>query len=226
MKVFVVVPAYNEEKRIAFALRDLKSHGYNQIVVIDDGSKDATGKEALSCGATVLTHLVNRGQGAALRTGIEYALSQGADAIVTFDSDGQHQANEIKTLLAPIKNDEADITLGSRFLGDKSKHVPILRKILLFGSRLIILIFYGLWMSDAHNGFRALGRLAATKIEIKSNRMEHASEIIGEIKNKRLRYIEVPVTIKYNQETLEKGAGGMMQALRVLAKMVIQKITR
>ena len=111
-------------------------------------------------------------------------------------------------------------------MGIDTTHIPMIRRILHFGSRIIIFLFYGLWMTDAHNGFRALSRKAARTIEIKSNRMEHASEIIGEIKRHNLRYKEVPVTIKYDQETLAKGHGGFVGAFRVLAKMILHKLTR
>ena len=223
--VFVVVPAYNESKRITTVIKDLRSHGYKNIVVIDDGSKDNTGEVAVAAGATVLTHLVNRGQGAGLRTGIEYALLHGASVIVTFDSDGQHLASEIKKLLAPLTGN-VDVVLGSRYLGIDTAHIPFIRRVLHFGSRVIIYLFYGLWMTDAHNGFRAFSRKAALRIDIRSNRMEHASEIIGEIKRQGLRYIEVPVFIRYTDETMQKGAGGFMGALRILSKMILQKLTR
>lgn len=225
-KIIVIVPAYNEEKRIGAALDDLIRNGYKNIVVIDDGSKDRSGQIALSKGAVVLTHKVNRGQGAALRTGIEYAISIGADIIVTFDSDGQQMASEMKGLIKPVADGEVDITIGSRFLPGQKSQVPMLRKMLLFGSRVVILIFYGLWMTDAHNGYRAMSREAAQKIEIRSNRMEHASEIIGEMKRNSLRYKEVPVTVRYTEETLQKGAGGIVQAFKVLIKMIMQKLMR
>ncbi|MEK6874600.1 MAG: glycosyltransferase family 2 protein [Nanoarchaeota archaeon] len=224
-KTFIIVPAYNEAKHIATVIHDLQNHGYNNIIVIDDGSKDDTATVAKTCGATVLSHGINRGQGAALYTGIKYALLCNADIIITFDSDGQHLASEIPKLIKPIKQGIADIVLGSRFLRNTS-HTPFMRKILLTGSRIIIFLFYGLWMTDAHNGFRALTRKAAQLIEIRSNRMEHASEIIGEIKQKKLRYLEFPTIIRYTDETIKKGAGGFIGAIRILIKMIIQKITR
>ena len=195
--VWIVVPAYNEEHHIEGVIGDLKSHGYNNIVVIDDGSNDRTGWVSQQAGATVLRHVLNRGQGAGLKTGIDFALQEGADYIVTFDSDGQHMAKDIAPLLAPVQARDAEVALGSRFLTG-SIDIPFSRRILLKGSIFVIWLFYGIKMTDAHNGFRILSKDAASKINIKSNRMEHASEIINEIKRNKLRYIELPVTIRYN----------------------------
>lgn len=223
---YIVVPAYNESKRIGAVIKDLQAHGYKHIIVIDDGSVDTTGTVAARAGATVLTHSVNRGQGAGLRTGIDYALTQGAEIIVTFDSDGQHLASEITKIITPLQKKTCDVVLGSRYLDIDTSHIPFIRRILHFGSRIIIFLFYGIWMTDAHNGFRALSRKAALSIDIKSNRMEHASEIIGEIKRNKLKYLEVPVNIRYDEETLAKGHGGFIGAFRILAKMILHKLTR
>jgi len=223
--VWVVVPAYNEEHHIEGVIEDLKSHGYKNIVVIDDGSKDRTGWVSQQAGATVLRHVVNRGQGAGLKTGIDFALQEGADHIITFDSDGQHQAKDIQSLLAPVQSGESDVALGSRFITGAGD-IPYSRRILLKGSIFVIWLFYGIKMTDAHNGFRALSKDAASKINIKSNRMEHASEIINEIKRNKLRYIEMPVTIRYNDPRHMKGQGSYTGAVKIFLKMVLQKLMR
>lgn len=239
--IWIVVPAYNEEKHIIGVIEDLQSNGYHHIVVIDDGSKDNTADASRQAGAIVLTHVINRGQGASLKTGIDFALLHDADYIITFDSDGQHQAKDIATLLSPLEKDEADIVLGSRFLHGAASSVgstmgstmesinppiPLSRQILLKGSIFVIWIFYGLKMTDAHNGFRALSRRAAERITIKSNRMEHASEIINEIKRNNLRYLEKPVTIRYNDPRHIHGAGSYFGAIRIFLKMVLHKLMR
>lgn len=223
--IWIVVPAYNEEHHIEGVIEDLKSHGYKNIVVIDDGSKDRTGWAAQQAGATVLRHVVNRGQGAGLKTGIDFAIQEEADYIVTFDSDGQHMAKDIATLLAPVQAGDAEVALGSRFLTGSSD-IPFSRRILLKGSIFVIWLFYGIKMTDAHNGFRILSKDAASKINIKSNRMEHASEIINEIKRNRLRYIELPVTIRYNDPRHLNGQGSYTGAIKIFLKMILQKLMR
>jgi len=221
---YIVIAAYNEGNRISAVIRDLKKAGQRNIVVVDDCSRDNTFESAKKAGAIVLRHILNRGQGAALRTGIEYSLEKGADYIVTFDADGQHRTEDLNAMMAPVINGEVDITVGSRFL--EKTEVPLARKILLKGSVFIIWLFYGIKMTDAHNGFRVLSRKAAEKIEITQDRMAHASEIIGEIKRKKLRYKEVPVVIRYSEETLRKGHGNIFQAFKVLWNMVMEKLMR
>ncbi|MBS3172157.1 glycosyltransferase family 2 protein [Candidatus Woesearchaeota archaeon] len=223
-KTYIVIAAYNEENNITKVICSLKKEGYHNIIVVDDGSKDQTSKVAKSAGAITLKHIINRGQGAALQTGMSYALLNNADYIVHFDADGQHNPKEIKYMLDPIIKKEVDATLGSRFL--KKQKIPFFRKLMLKGGILAILIFYRIKLSDAHNGFRALSNSAAKKIVIKSDRMEHASEIVEQINSKKIKYKEIPVTIKYTKETLKNGRKGQgsFDSIKILSKMVLKKV--
>ena len=202
--VYVVIAAYNEESKIAGVVNSVKKQKFSNIIIVDDGSIDRTSSMAIKAGAIVLTHKKNKGQGAALRTGIRDAVKRGAHIIVTFDADGQHKPGEIKRIIQPIREGLVDVALGSRFLGRKQKMRFIIRFLLWLG---IIehLLLYGVMLTDVHNGFRALSRKAAKKIKITCDRMEHASEIIEEIGKKKLSYMEVPVTIKYTKYSAEKG---------------------
>ncbi|MEM2916073.1 MAG: glycosyltransferase family 2 protein [Candidatus Woesearchaeota archaeon] len=223
-KVFIVIAAFNEEHSVPKVIKGLRRAGYNNIVVVDDGSKDRTFEAALDAGATVLRHVVNRGQGAALQTGIDYALQEGADIIVTFDADGQHRVEDIPAMVKPVADGEVDITFGSRFLKKESqKNVPFLRKLYLKIGILVLLLFYGVRMTDAHNGFRALSRDAAKKIRITADRMAHASEIVEEVHRLNLKYREVPVIIRYTEETLKKGHGSFREGCRILYTMFVKK---
>ncbi len=201
--VYVVVPAYNEELVIRNVIRGLKARCAH-VVVVDDGSRDKTSAEATKAGAIVLTHLINRGQGAALKTGIDYALGCGAEVIVTFDSDGQHQAEDMDRLVAPILRGETDVTLGSRFLEPQSQ-IPALRKFTLKLGVLFTRLISRVRVTDTHNGLRALSRAAALRIQIRQDRMAHASEILDEIGRLQLRYREVPTKILYSDYTRQKG---------------------
>jgi polyprenyl-phospho-N-acetylgalactosaminyl synthase len=201
--VYIVIPAYNEATRLRNTIEGLKQH-FPQIVVVDDGSADNTLQVARQCGVKALRHVINRGQGAALQTGITYSLREGAEFIVTFDADGQHQPADIPAMLIPVMTGAADITLGSRFLANSSD-VPRSRRVLLHAARFFTWLTSGLMLSDCHNGFRVLSRRAAERICFHQDRMAHASELIDQIRLLRLSYVEVPVAIRYSRETLAKG---------------------
>lgn len=208
MKVVALIPAYQEETRIAASVRDARLF-VDAVVVVDDCSRDNTGAVAREAGAIVLRHVINRGQGAALQTATEYALRVlGADAVVHFDADGQMAGHEIPMMLEPIRAGEAEVVLGSRFLG-KSTNMPITRLVANRAARLFTLAISGIGLTDVHNGFRALSRRAAEELTITIDRMAHASQIQDLIVVKRLRYVERPVTITYTDETLAKSPSSL-----------------
>ncbi len=182
---------------------DVRRRGFN-LVVVNDGSNDRTRDRAATAGASVVSHPINLGQGAALKTGIDYALSQGADILVTFDADGQHRVSDIPTLLAALARERADFALGSRFLG-QSPDMPPVRRLLLSGATLFTTLTTGLRLTDTHNGLRAFTRRGAAALRLRQNRMAHASEILADIADSGLGYVEVPVTVDYTAYSLAKG---------------------
>ncbi|NJL44249.1 MAG: glycosyltransferase family 2 protein [Nitrosarchaeum sp.] len=222
-RISVVIAAYNEARMIGKVVSGLKREGYESVIVVDDCSKDATAQRARAAGALVLRHPINRGQGAALKTGMDYALANGASHIVHFDADGQHRPEEIASLIRAL-NEGHDIAIGSRFLGKEAKNLPRLRKIALQGSVRILRFFYGLPVTDAHNGLRAMTASAATRINITQDRMAHASEIIEIIAREGLLWKEVPVHIDYTNYSLRKGASNLRGWLRILARMLFKKL--
>jgi len=222
--LWVVIAAYNEEKKIAQVISSLKEHKYENIIVVDDGSKDKTNIIAANAGAIVLKHSINRGQGAALKTGMDYAVQNNANIIVTFDADGQHNANEIKRLVEPVEKGECEAALGSRFL-EKTSNVSWHRKIMLKGGAMIVWLFYGIKLTDSHNGFRALTRDAVIKLDLQADRMAHASEILEQIAKKNIKYKEIPVTITYTDYSLEKGQSSFA-AFGILWNMIKSKLLR
>jgi glycosyltransferase involved in cell wall biosynthesis len=201
--VWVVVPAYNEAPRIGRNLDALCS-GWPNVVVVDDGSTDGTSDVVRDRPAWLVRHPLNLGQGAALVTGIRFALLRGAEFIVTFDADGQHDAGDLEKLLAPLVSGEAEIAFGSRFLGG-TRGMPGGRRLMLTAAVWVTRALYGMSVTDAHNGLRAMTRKAAGALRITTNRMEHASEILERVREQRLSWIEVPVTIRYTEESLAKG---------------------
>ena len=201
--VFIIIAAYNEQTTIASVVKRLLAR-YREVVVVDDGSTDNTASFAAQTGAVVLRHIINRGQGAALQTGITYALKKGAGYVVTFDGDGQHQVEDIANLMKPLLEGTHDVALGSRFLNPLSEIPPgrhMLLKLAVFFTR----VTSGTKLTDTHNGIRALNRRGASCLNIRMDRMAHASEIIDQIFHSDLRICEVPVKIAYTDYSLSKG---------------------
>jgi glycosyltransferase involved in cell wall biosynthesis len=220
-RTFVVMAAYNEAAVIADVVRGLRQ-AYEHVVVIDDGSSDGTFDAVRPVAAWALRHAVNRGQGAALQTGIRFALAQGADYIVTFDADGQHRVEDIQRLLAPLQAGQAEIALGSRFLGS-TEGMPTSRRWLLRMSVLFTRVVSGVRISDAHNGLRAFSRKAAERIDITLDRMAHASELIEFVGRCGLPFVEVPVCIRYTDYSLHKGQSAR-GAVRIVLHFLLKKV--
>ena len=221
--VWVIIAAYNEAGTLARVISNVESYGF-RAAVVDDGSKDATYRIALANGAVAIRHPVNLGQGAALQTGIAYALTRGAQAIVKFDADGQHRASDVEVLLAALKRENADFALGSRFLG-RSLRMPVTRLLLLRLATLFTRLTTGLRLTDTHNGLRAMTRKGAQAIRLRQNRMAHASEILSQIADSGLRYVEVPVTIEYTAYSLAKGQR-IGDSLTILSDLITEKLYR
>jgi glycosyltransferase involved in cell wall biosynthesis len=221
--IYVVVPAYNEGSAVYDVVRELRSQ-YPNVVVVDDGSHDATSAEAKRGGAIVLRHVLNRGQGAAIQTGIDFSVKRGADVVVTFDADGQHRVEDIDRLVAALDKDNADIAIGSRFL-ELQSNVPALRRLMLRMATMFMRITSGVALSDAHNGLRAIRRNAAARIHLTIDGMAHASEIVDQIYRLHLRVIEVPVVIHYSEYSLRKGQSSLA-AFRIAFDYLMKRIFR
>jgi len=221
--VWIVIPAYQEASVIGSVVANVAAL-YPNVIVVDDSSGDATPHAAVTSGAVVVQHPINLGQGAALQTGIELALERGAQIIVTFDADGQHHATDIAALIAPLKEGRADFSLGSRFLGH-TLNMPASRRLLLQAALLFTRVTTRLRITDVHNGLRAMTRRGAQAIQIRQNRMAHASEILEQIARSRLPYVEVPVTIEYTDYSLAKGQR-MSNSLSILVDLFAGRLQR
>jgi len=218
MKIFIIIPCYNEAEHLAAVVESAEPYG--QVLVVDDGSTDNSSEIAKEHGATVIRHFINRGQGAALETGDRFAYNHGADLVVHFDADGQHLASEIPSLLEPILAGEAEVVFGSRFLKSKVSQIPWFKKWLILRPAIIFQNYLlKVKLTDAHNGFRALSREALGKIFITQDGMAHPSEIIEQVKKFNLRYEEIPVTVLYNEFGQGFGSG-----FKILKDLFFNKI--
>ena len=222
-QVFVVVPTYNEGAVVGSTIRGLLPYGYS-IVVVDDGSSDGTAGILKGWPIHYLRHPVNLGQGAALQTGMDYALSKGAEYLVHFDADGQHPADRIGDLLEPIRSGECDVAVGSRFLeAENRKLIPQARRMLLRGAVVVSGLLTNVWLSDAHNGFRALSRGAAMKIRFHENGFAHPTELLDEVRRARLRLREVSAPIRYTDYSRAKGLQSW-NSLNILIDLLLRKV--
>jgi len=223
--IFIVVSSYNEAAVIRSTLHPLVDAGYS-VVVVDDGSKDQTWKYLKDLNVHRLRHPFNLGQGAALQSAASYALAEGAKYIVHFDADGQHSVEDIPGLLAPLIAGRVDVALGSRFLRREDwEAVPFTRRLLLKGAVAVNWLLTGLWLTDAHNGARAMTRKAAQKIILRENGFAHATEILQQIRALGLRYVECPTRIRYTEYSLHKGQR-FWHAFDVFVDLLIRRVFR
>lgn len=221
--IYIVIPAFNEATVIAAVISEIIAHGYQNIIVIDDGSTDHTQAAARVAGALCLRHKINRGKGAATKTGLQAALAAGADIIVTMDGDGQHSAADIGELIKPLLADQAAITLGIRH---KERHaMPRSRQVANFAANSFTWLIHGLWVQDSQSGFKAFSRQAALTIETFSDAYEYESEIIREIQRHALSFHEVPIHARYTPYSQQKKQRqNLVNGLKTAYKMLWSKI--
>jgi len=222
--VALIIPVYNEatviREVVTNALKDFKF-----VICVNDGSRDQSAAEIAKTKAFLVEHPINMGQGAALQTGIEFArqISE-IEYFVTFDADGQHRIQDVKTMLQTIKKGSYDIVLGSRFLGDtvgmKKSKLAILKLAIKFSN-----LTSGLKLTDTHNGLRVFTRKVAEEMQITMPDMSHASEILEIVAMKKYKYTEVPVTIEYTDYSMAKGQS-IINAVNIGFDMLLRKIAR
>jgi len=224
MTLTILIPAFNEErvvKQVLAGVKKVKISGVKkEIVVIDDGSTDRTYQMAKNSKVIVLRHLLNRGLGGALGTGLEYAKKNKSEIVVTFDADGQHNPEDIKKVIRPIIKNQADFVIGSRLM--KNSKMPLDRKIINMGANVFSYLLFGVWVTDTQSGLRALNKLAIAKINIKMNRMEVSSEFLKEAKKSHLRIKEIPIKAIYSKYSRAKGQQNS-NALAVIIKLLMYR---
>ena len=222
-KVYIVIPAFNEESVIQDVIKEIRDAGYENIIVVDDGSGDKTHEKAKSSGVTALRHKINRGKGAATKTGIEAAKLLRADIIVTMDGDGQHDPKDIEKLIEPIIQNHCDVVLGTRL--KNTKGMPWHRIAANHVGNFFTWLLFGLWVTDSQSGFRAYSKHAAEVINTKGDRYEYDSEIIREIYIYKLKFKEVSIAVRYTEYSMGKiHKQGPINAIKTLYKMFFKLI--
>lgn len=222
--IFVIVPAYNEAAVIRQTVERLLQKKYS-VVVVDDASVDNTRKTLLGLPIHYIKHLSNLGQGAALRTGIEFAVKKNAAFVVSFDADGQHDVDDIEKMTDWLINENADIVFGSRFIEGAFTNAPAPRKLILKAARFINYLASGILLTDANNGLRVMTRETALKMKITENRSSHNAQVQNLVYQHKLTYTECPVNIAYTDYSRKKGVRNI-SSIRILYDLILFKIFR
>jgi len=218
--VWVVVPLYNESSVIGDVVRGVRGT-FEHVACVDDGSTDGSAAAARAAGAVVVQHPVNLGQGAALQTGFEYALSVPSMRwVVTFDADGQHQVSDALAMLEMADTDGLDVVFGSRFLDDRTE-AGFLKGLVLKTAVGYTNLTTGTRLTDAHNGLRVMSREVVSRLDITQNRMAHASELVHQVGKLDVRYAESPVHILYTDYSRSKGQS-LWNAVNILADLILR----
>ena len=223
-KVIILIPAYNEAARISEVIDNCKKY-FKNILIVEDGSSDTTFQEAYKAKPTfILKHCINCGQGASLATGIKYFLEEtNYDYLITFDADGQHLPNDALSMLKFAVKNNYSAVFGSRFLNKKSLlEVPKLKMITLNFAKLFERIFFGISLSDAHNGLRVLSRESCRKlIRLDSSSMANGTEIAFRLLSANIKIKEFPCTILYNLD--KKKSQSPLAGLNIISDLLQKK---
>jgi glycosyltransferase involved in cell wall biosynthesis len=217
---WLVVPLYNEGQVIGDVVGKALTV-FPHIVCVDDGSRDDSAQQAEQAGACVVRHPINLGQGAALQTGLEFALTDpAARYFVTFDSDGQHQVSDAAAMVRRLQQGDVDVVFGSRFLDGRTRP-GAMKRLVLKTAVAYSNLSTGVHLTDAHNGLRAFNRTVAEGLDVTQNRMAHASEIVTQIGKKGYRWVEHPVHILYTDYSRSKGQS-LLNSVNIVTELLLK----
>lgn len=217
---WVVIPLFNEATVVGSVIRALLEH-FVHIVCVDDGSTDQSAPVAREAGAIVVEHPINLGQGAALQTGFEFALTHpDCTHILTFDADGQHRIEDALDMLALARAEDVAIVFGSRFLDDRT-NPGALKRLVLKTAVWVTNQTTSLKLTDAHNGLRVIRRDAAEQLHLEQDRMAHATEIVLQLGHTGLPWREHPVELLYTDYSKAKGQS-VLNAVNILVDLVVK----
>lgn len=219
-RVVVAIPAYNEDRFIGSLVLKLRARG-REVIVVDDGSDDATAEVAEAAGATVLRHPHNRGKVAAVKTIFEHARTSSTDALVLLDGDSQHDPAEVEVLVEPILKGEADMVVGSRFAGVRSV-IPRWRVAGQHALTMATNVGSGLRLTDTESGYRAFSRRALDEMRFRGRgfALEAATQFQAKVHGWKV--VEVPISVHYElplkRNPVWHGVGQIDAILRLIAE--------
>ena len=217
--VYIVIPARNEATVIGDVIVGIKKAGFENIIIVDDGSNDNTLEAAKNAGTLALRHKINRGKGAAVKTGLVAAQIKNAKIVVTMDGDGQHDPNDIQAVIVPIISHQADVVLGTRLLD--SKNISVYKVFANKTANILTRLLTGLWVADSQSGFRAFDAKALAVMAHVGDKYEYDSEIIRQIARNRLKYTEVPIRVYYTDYSKGKAhKQGIVNGCKTLYRLV------
>jgi polyprenyl-phospho-N-acetylgalactosaminyl synthase len=219
---YIIIPAFNEATVIRETVEPLTQQGY-RVIVVDDASHDNIQARLQGLPVIYARHEINLGQGAAIQTGIDIAREKKANLFVTFDADGQHDPADLKGMIDKLQSGGLDIVFGSRFLPGAATNMSGTRRLTLKIGRLVNYVFSGILLSDAHNGLRVFNGKAASAIDLKENRMAHASEFLLQVKKYGLQFGEYPSHIRYTPYSRKKGQS-LLNSIKIFFEMILNKI--
>ncbi len=223
--VAFIIPVYNEETVVRGVVENVLRE-YEHVVCVNDCSRDDSAAEIAATGAYLINHPINMGQGAALQTGVEFARRiPGVDYFVTYDADGQHRLEDVRTMLDTIRESGDDVILGSRFLGAEAVGMSGVKRVVLRLATWFSNVVSGVKLTDTHNGLRVFNRKVAQEMQITMPDMAHASEILEIIAKHKYRYREVPVTIVYTDYSRGKGQS-IVNAINIAFDTLLRKVSR
>ncbi|MBE6485758.1 MAG: glycosyltransferase family 2 protein [Methanosphaera stadtmanae] len=224
--IYIILSCYNEEETLEEVVDGLIERGF-KVIIVDDGSKDNSPIIARKLvkkyypNVYHYRHIINVGLGGAIKTGIQAALRKGADIMITFDADGQHNPDDLYNMYPPLQEGKADVVIAARDFDD----MPTGRR---FGNTVmnyITYVFQGKMVKDSQSGLRAFTSDAANKLELKSPQYGISSEIIGEIHRKNLKLMEVPMTTIYDERTIQKGTNTLV-GIKIVLEFINETIKR
>lgn len=217
--VLILLPVFNESQVIYSVIKSIQKAGWKNILVVDDGSTDDTYHEVKKTGAIILRHIINRGKGAAVKTGLEAAKKMGSEVVVTLDSDGQHNPKDIKKMVEQIKKG-SDVVLGIRDF--KKRHIPRYKVLVNYLGNILTWMFYGLWVKDSQSGFRVYNKKAFNLIRINNDRYEFETEIVREIVRNNLKWTEKIVDVRYSDyDQNKKNKQSIGSAIKTIIKLAL-----
>ncbi len=223
MHIVAIIPAYNESRYVQGVAQGARRH-VDVVIVVNDGSLDATAHSASVAGVIVVSHAMNCGPGAATMTGIHAARLLGADVVVTLDADGQHNPEDIPKLLAPVLDGRADVVIGTRFRGPKNT-IPFLRRLFNGMGNMFTYMTTGKYVTDSQSGFKVFGPKAVQSLDLHLSGFEFCTEIIREAAEHQWKVVELPIRVTYSEYTLAKGQSfsrGVITACKILLRSFLR----